>query len=40
MDGQSAVQPRRRPTFQVDRSSPLPLWAQVQEDITSAHPSR
>lgn len=34
MDGQSAVQPRQRPTFQVDRSSPLPLWAQVQEDIT------
>jgi GntR family transcriptional regulator len=35
VDGQSAVQPRRRPTFQVDRSSPLPLWAQVREDITS-----
>lgn len=34
MDGQSAVQPRRRPTFQVDRLSPLPLWAQVREDIT------
>ena len=34
MDGQSAVQPRRRATLQVDRSSPLPLWAQVREDIT------
>jgi GntR family transcriptional regulator len=34
VDGQSAVQPRQRPTFHVDRSSPLPLWAQVREDIT------
>ena len=34
MDAHSASQPRRTPAFRVDRSSPLPLWAQVQEDIT------
>ena len=34
MDAHSASQPRRTPTFRVDRSRPLPLWAQVQEDIT------